>query len=472
MSATATSTTPLGDYLARSGGLFHPALVSKQDAYGTSIFNGPDALKAGAEIVKCPFALAVTPTRARRSIPTSLFPSSPTSTRKSRQPNHELMALYLCLHVLDPSVVRAIPDLDLAHQVYVDHLPTSESMRTTLYFSPAERELLRGSNLYGATDEREQGWRQEWDEVRGWIADDAVREGLSWDKWLWACTILSSRAFPSSLIDGDKANSTPVLFPGIDMLNHRPTAKVTWSSDVHAEVASSDGEGDKGSLTIVLDEDVPAGEQVFNTYGAKSNEELLLGYGFVLPSNPADFHALKLAIPPSCSPSLFDLVDSLKLDNLRHFVPRSGELPPELLAQMRLLVAQPDELDEVKPRAAAAAGGGTHAWNEVAGFLSWENELDVLASLEGMLESKLHALRQGAAGASAEGVRPEVAHMVEVYRQGQIDILEAAIRYREQLFEATVAKAEEAGVSLAFEDDDEMEDEEEGGESEEEFADE
>ena len=67
-----------------------------------------------------------------------------------------------------------------------------------------------------------------------------------------------SRAFPSSLIDGDKANSTPVLFPGIDMLNHRPTAKVTWSSDVHAEVASGDGAGDKGSLTIVLDEDVPA----------------------------------------------------------------------------------------------------------------------------------------------------------------------------------------------------------------------
>jgi len=67
-----------------------------------------------------------------------------------------------------------------------------------------------------------------------------------------------SRAFPSSLIDGDKDNSTPVLFPGIDMLNHRPTAKVTWSSDVHAEVASGDGAGDKGSLTIVLDEDVPA----------------------------------------------------------------------------------------------------------------------------------------------------------------------------------------------------------------------
>ena len=73
--------------------------------------------------------------------------------------------------------------------------------------------------------------------------------------------VARSRAFPSSLIDGDKDNSTPVLFPGIDMLNHRPTAKVTWSSDVRSVAPSgTDGDGgDKGSLTIVLDEDVGAG---------------------------------------------------------------------------------------------------------------------------------------------------------------------------------------------------------------------
>ncbi|GAA5823460.1 hypothetical protein JCM3770_006045 [Rhodotorula araucariae] len=249
--------TPLGEYLARAGGYFHAALEPKQDNFGTSIYTSKP-LKAGTKVVNCPFSLAVTPTLVRQCIPTLLLPTCPSSSRQSRQPNHELMTLYLCLHTFPSSVAERAAGLDLQHHVYVDHLPTSDAMRTTLYFAPAERELLRGSNLFGATEEREQGWRDEWEEVRSWVSDSEIRDALSWEKWLWACTILSSRAFPSSLIDGDKENSTPVLFPGIDMLNHRPTSKVTWSSDVHMEAATSDT-GASGSLTIVLDEDVAAG---------------------------------------------------------------------------------------------------------------------------------------------------------------------------------------------------------------------
>ena len=88
---------------------------------------------------------------------------------------------------------------------------------------------------------------------------------------------------------------------------------------------------------------------------------------------------------------------------------------------MRLVVAQPDELDAVEARA-VDADGARPKWEDVAGFVSWENELDVLDALEGMLHSKLRALQQGAAAgggaAAADGVRPEVARMVEVYRQG------------------------------------------------------
>ncbi|GAA5890206.1 hypothetical protein JCM5296_002850 [Sporobolomyces johnsonii] len=464
--SSSTATSSLGSYLSSSGGSFHPALYSKQDAFGTSIYTS-EPLSAGAKVVCCPFSLAVTPTLARASIPTSLFPLSDhvASQRKARQPNHELMALYLCLHLLPASLAARLAEegLELEHRVYVENLPAGEAMRTTLYFSPEERELLRGSNLYGATEERERGWRDEWEEVTSWIGDEDVRREVGWERWLWACTIISSRAFPSSLIDGDKPNSTPVLFPGIDMLNHRPTSKVTWSSDVHVETEGTGAEGKKGkgSLTIVLDEAVGADEQIFNTYGAKSNEELLLGYGFVLAANPADFVALKLSLPPSCSPARFDLVHDLGLENLRHFVPRSGALPGELLAQMRLLVASADEIDElVEARKESEEGG----WEHVVGFVSWENELDVLDALEGMLQSKLQALESGDAGseAAAEGVRPEVAEMVRIYRRGQIEILKAAVVYRERLFEETIKKAEEDGVQLAFEDEmDEMDEEEE-----------
>ncbi|GAA5835729.1 hypothetical protein JCM11251_007411 [Rhodosporidiobolus azoricus] len=460
MAHSLSAETPLGIYLACAGGYFHPDLYGKQDSFGTSIYTSTP-LKAGSKVVCCPFSLAVTPSLARQCIPTTLFPSSPTSQRKSRQPNHEHLCLYLCLHVIPSKLAQGLTGLHLRHQVYVDNLPSSDSMRTTLYFSPAERELLRGSNLFGATEDRERGWKEEWEEVQGWTSDEEVRKELTWERWLWACTILSSRAFPSSLIDGDKENSTPVLFPGIDMLNHRPTAKLTWSSDVHVETVGSgeDGKKGKGSLTIVPDEDTPADEQVFNTYGAKSNEELLLGYGFVLPSNPADFVALKLALPPSCSPKLYDLIHSFELDNLRHFVPRSGELPPELFAQMRLLMANEEEIDGVEenshmPEEGEDVKGYEPRWKASLGFIGWQNELDVLDALEGMLHGKLQAL-VGQNEVKGD-VRNDVRQMVDIYRRGQIDILRAAVEYRDKVFEETLKRAEEEGVQLDF--DDEMED--------------
>jgi len=138
----------------------------------------------------------MTPSLARSSIPTSLFapPSDTnqvTSTRKARYPNHEILALYLILHLISRSILSSHPDLQLQHQPYVDNLPPSKSMQTTLYFSKQERELLRGSNLFGATEDREQGWKEEWEEVVGWITDERVTREVSWERWLWACTIIS-----------------------------------------------------------------------------------------------------------------------------------------------------------------------------------------------------------------------------------------------------------------------------------------
>jgi len=46
------------------------------------------------------------------------------------------------------------------------------------------------------------------------------------------------------------------------MLNHKPTAKLTWSSDVHVVTTRTvpDGKDGKGMLSIVIDEEVPTGK--------------------------------------------------------------------------------------------------------------------------------------------------------------------------------------------------------------------
>lgn len=100
--------------------------------------------------------------------------------------------LYLVLHLLPESVVSLLPDLRLDHRPYVELLPTPDSFRTTLYFSPQERELLRGSNLFGATEDREKIWDAEWREVtQNWISEERLKSELTWERWLWASTIIS-----------------------------------------------------------------------------------------------------------------------------------------------------------------------------------------------------------------------------------------------------------------------------------------
>lgn len=55
--------------------------------------------------------------------------------------------------------------MQLSHYPYINALPSHDQMRTTLYYTEAERELLRGTNLYGATKAREEGWKNEFDQT-------------------------------------------------------------------------------------------------------------------------------------------------------------------------------------------------------------------------------------------------------------------------------------------------------------------
>jgi hypothetical protein len=54
--------------------------------------------------------------------------------------------------------------------------------------------------------------------------------------------------------------SFPLLYPVIDCFNHRFGAKVLWNME-------------KGDFFLKLEEPVKAGEQIFNNYAPKGNEE-------------------------------------------------------------------------------------------------------------------------------------------------------------------------------------------------------
>ena len=74
------------------------------------------------------------------------------------------------------------------------------------------------------------------------------------------------------------------MVPFLGMSNHRYLQRVTWQCA-------------GGRIALVAGDNVVKGAQVYNNYGAKSNEELLCGYGFVLNPN-LDEVAVRLRVPP------------------------------------------------------------------------------------------------------------------------------------------------------------------------------
>jgi hypothetical protein len=84
--------------------------------------------------------------------------------------------------------------------------------------------------------------------------------------YLWASTIITSRAFSAKVLSGAVEpvdlpdDGVSVLLPLIDLPNHRPMAKVEWRA----------GDEDVGLLVL---EDVAPGEEISNNYGPRNNEQ-------------------------------------------------------------------------------------------------------------------------------------------------------------------------------------------------------
>ena len=261
------------------------------------------------KVVSCPFTLAITPEVARRAL-AAIFRVDESSPTLNGWSERQLICSYMVMHnTLDghrcesyclPACVLLTlcsAPRELSHRPYVDILPSVEKLRTSLHFTPQELELFRGTNLYGATIDRQKAWEEEWEMCRSRIAvsNSYLAHRFTWERYLTASTHLSSRAFPSTLLSDNPTlvstpGSYPVLLPGVDSLNHARAQPVSWIVNTAQAPSSSPEPG----ISLVLHTPTPEGVELFNNYGPKPNAELALGYGFTLPNNPDDTIVLKI----------------------------------------------------------------------------------------------------------------------------------------------------------------------------------
>lgn len=210
------------------------------------------------------------------------------------------------------------------YKTYIESLPTT--MKSPYVWLAEDQKLLGGTNLGSSLRENLTEIIEEWwlvvsvlpeitlpelhyvamkfyyehrfysvEQMHQYLTNVDVDAWTSFPAYLWAAMIIKLRSFPAYLLEGDGAvaRDAAILVPVVDLLNHSPTAKVSWVV---------------GNGVFRLETDAPGGE-IFNNYGQKGNEELLLAYGFCLEGNPADLVALKIRVPETVWSVLKDNVE-------------------------------------------------------------------------------------------------------------------------------------------------------------------
>lgn len=182
-----------------------------------------------------------------------------------------------------------------------------EKLGIPIWWSEEDRRFLEGTNAEPPIKTRKVMWVNEWKRAIAILREHSqVWEEYSYELYQWAATIFGTRSFRASLtlpediaraghaecdhfLEHIKADRFSLLLPILDIGNHNGINNVDWQPDPVSGFSLS-------NRSMVL-----RGSQVFNYYGNKSNSELLIGYGFTLPSIPSigfDNNIVNLKLKP------------------------------------------------------------------------------------------------------------------------------------------------------------------------------
>lgn len=358
----------------------------KDEKMGWGLVSVAD-LHENATIFSIPRTLILHPARCHEYIQEDL------QTVKDYTDLHprEWMVLFLVLVRLLGEVKEPVLPLTQAYCHYLSLFP--DNIVTPLQFTSSELALLEGTNLYHAVSDKLQATLASSERARTWLCQANISKNavlnnilhamteLQWVRlWRWADACYSSRSFPPQ-VGGWSVGDEPILIPGFDALNHRRGEPVTWAFDSAQKVA-----------IFTMRHDISASAQVFNNYGAKSNEELLASYGFVEPGGPDD--VLSFALRSSAD-------DPMEM----YYWHKSNPNPP-----LELMKRLSDPLQEGE--------------NEVSVLLSRVHGVE---ALESMVRRRYKAFRtvqrevdDTVAFDGPDGIRESVLNMVKEYRSGKL----------------------------------------------------
>lgn len=269
------------------GASLHPSVQVYRDAEtGLSFRVDPSAsngTQPGETIVSLPANLTLSYLNAlpgRTQNDPEPFPAS----FVAKVPPHVVGRFLLAKHFLLGNASFWAPYIQSLPQ---PNQPNDDAWRLPPFWPDDDAELLEGTNVEVGLRQTHASVLAEFEHARQVLADEqwepSLVEGLVLSLYQWAYCVFSSRSFRPSLVlsaadratlpAGVAVDDFSVLMPLFDVGNHDMTEQVRWELD----------EG-RGSCQLKVARAYRPGEQVFNNYSLKTNAELLLGYGFMIPA--------------------------------------------------------------------------------------------------------------------------------------------------------------------------------------------
>eukprot|EP00929_Paragymnodinium_shiwhaense_P057779 TRINITY_DN28932_c0_g1_i1.p2 TRINITY_DN28932_c0_g1~~TRINITY_DN28932_c0_g1_i1.p2 ORF type:complete len:706 (+),score=239.35 TRINITY_DN28932_c0_g1_i1:108-2225(+) len=179
---------------------------------------------------------------------------------------------------------------------YIAVLPTTEEIGASFSWEVDEIEtLLEGSQLKNMSLYVRQKVVDIYDGLEESIFKEHPEkfplEAFTMKNFLWAHSVLFSRAVR---LNFDDTPDFVALVPYIDLINHNPSSKTYITGGL--EGVDIPGIRVKDRFVYVkADRYFQRYEQIYLSYGPKSNAQLLMLYGFALERNPADFVEVTLS---------------------------------------------------------------------------------------------------------------------------------------------------------------------------------
>ncbi|WEW60793.1 hypothetical protein PRK78_006281 [Emydomyces testavorans] len=182
---------------------------------------------------------------------------------------------------------------------YIRSLPDESQLTRLEYYSGDDLEWLEGTNLLKLRNSLLDQLKTRYEVGLRLLKEfpNKNTKDYTWELFLWASSIIISRAFTSEILKDyfsdlrtllEASGDFSVLVPLLDMTNHQPLAKVEWRTTQHR-------------IGLMVHKTLMPGEEVPNNYGPRNNERLLLNYGFCIPGNVCDYREISLK-PPANSP--------------------------------------------------------------------------------------------------------------------------------------------------------------------------